>query len=90
ISRARYEALSYCWGDDACPETISLHHTISMQIPITHSLAEALADLRLPSSDRLLWADALCINQADNGEKSIQVRQMYDVYANSRRTLVYL
>jgi hypothetical protein len=104
-SCASYEALSYCWGDDARPETISLHvwnrethsdhshtdeNTIPIHAPITRSLAEALADLRFPFSDRLLWADALCIHQADNGEKSIQVRQMYDVYANSRRTLVYL
>lgn len=104
-SRSSYEALSYCWGDDARPEIITLHirneeprpgdshtdqNTIPIQLPITRSLAEALADFRFPSSDRLLWADALCINQAHNGEKSIQVRQMYDVYANSRRTLVYL
>ena len=97
-SPASYEALSYCWGDDTRPETIIVHlesgfspgEHMPVPIPITHSLAEALADLRLPTSDRLLWTDALCINQADNGEKSIQVRQMYDVYANSRRTLVYL
>lgn len=104
-SRASYEALSYCWGDDARPEIITLHvrneeprpgdshtdqNTIPIQLPITRSLAEALADIRFPSSDRLLWADALCIDQAHNGEKSVQVRQMYDIYANSRRTLVYL
>lgn len=104
-SRASYEALSYCWGDDARPETITLHvrneeahpgdshtdeNTTLIQLPITRSLAEALADIRFQSADRLLWADALCIDQAHNGEKSVQVRQMYDVYANSRRTLVYL
>lgn len=104
-SRSSYEALSYCWGDDARSETITLHvrneeahpgdshtddNTTPIQLPITRSLAEAIADIRFQSSDRLLWADALCIDQAHNGEKSVQVRQMYDVYANSRRTLVYL
>lgn len=104
-SRASYEALSYCWGDNARPDTITLHvlnkgtqpghpdpndNAIAIQVRITRSLAEALADFRLPSSDRLHWADALCINQADNAEKSIQVRQMFDVYVNSRRTLVCL
>lgn len=104
-SRGSYAALSYCWGDDARPETITLRvrneeprpgdshtdqNTIPIQLPITRSLAEALADIRFQSSDRLLWADALCIDQAHNEEKPVQVRQMYDVYANSRRTLVYL
>ncbi|KAK1832542.1 heterokaryon incompatibility protein-domain-containing protein [Podospora conica] len=99
--RGTYEALSYCWGDDAKPDTINLHletedeHTSpsnpdGIQLPITSNLAEALADVRSPSSDRLFWIDAVSIDQSKNGEKSIQVRQMYDVYANSLRTLVYL
>jgi len=37
----------------------------------TQSLASVVADLRSHTSDRILWADAMCINQTDNAEKSI-------------------
>jgi hypothetical protein len=30
----------------------------------------------------VVWADALCINQQDATEKSVQVRLMGDIYAN--------
>lgn len=39
---------------------------------------------------RVLWADALCINQADTAEKSIQVAMMRDIYQGGRRTLSWL
>jgi hypothetical protein len=37
-----------------------------------------------------LWADALCINQADDQEKGHQVKRMGEVYANAKCVLVWL
>jgi hypothetical protein len=55
-----YEALSYTWGDLSVtvPVLLSghLHH-------VTKNLAAALRHLRHPTEDRILWIDALCINQ---------------------------
>ena len=99
-SRGSYEALSYCWGDESQRGLIALsvpsqrqsdpdrHHEFEMSI--TQSLVDALRHLRLPDRDRVLWVDAVCINQADIAEKSIQVRQMLDVYECSSRTVAYL
>jgi hypothetical protein len=36
---------------------------------------------------RLIWVDALCINQIDEVEKSLQVSQMGNIYAMSQRTV---
>ncbi|KAJ9663577.1 hypothetical protein H2201_005538 [Coniosporium apollinis] len=39
---------------------------------------------------RLLWIDALCINQKDNDEKSSQVMMMRDIYAHAKNVLLWL
>lgn len=39
---------------------------------------------------RLLWVDALCINQQDNDEKSSQVMMMRHIYARAKNVLVWL
>ncbi|KAK4186793.1 heterokaryon incompatibility protein-domain-containing protein [Podospora australis] len=90
-----YEALSYCWGNEADRSLIAVqvdheNSTKQLQVSITQSLADALTDLRLATTDRLLWADAICINQTDSEEKSTQVRQMCSIYERSRRTVAYL
>ena len=38
----------------------------------------------------MLWIDAICINQTDNEEKSIQVRKMGSIYHKARRVVVWL
>lgn len=39
---------------------------------------------------RTIWIDALCINQADNDEKSAQVSRMAQTYANAFRIIIWL
>jgi len=53
-------------------------------------LNSALKRLRLQDKTRTLWADALCINQTDNEEKSRQVRLMAQIYGKAARVLAYL
>lgn len=38
----------------------------------------------------IAWADAICINQADNEEKSFQVNQMGDIYDKAAEVIVWL
>jgi hypothetical protein len=40
--------------------------------------------------ERLVWIDALCINQSDDEEKTEQVRRMGEVYAQAKQVIVYL
>jgi len=83
-----FDALSYVWGDNAKVATIA---TSKGQIPLTQSLSLALKAYRDSRNDRILWADALCINQGNNEEKSIAVGIMADaVYAKADRVQIYL
>lgn len=83
-----FEAISYAWGSSAKPRTISISGGACIQI--TTSLHAALERFRLPDRERRLWADALCIDQDNDDEKSIQVAGMSAIYAASRRVLVWL
>ncbi|KAJ3548372.1 hypothetical protein NM208_g1031 [Fusarium decemcellulare] len=85
--RTRYEALSYAWGDERSKRQILLSGSVK---EINSSLYDALSDLRYPETERLIWVDALCINQDDKEEKTKQIRLMSDIYSRARHVLVYL
>ncbi|KAE9368937.1 hypothetical protein N431DRAFT_547771 [Stipitochalara longipes BDJ] len=57
---------------------------------VTVNLADALQAFRHPVKTRLVWADAICINQHDDIEKSHQVKRMGKIYENSNGVLVWL
>ncbi|KAH7312664.1 heterokaryon incompatibility protein-domain-containing protein [Stachybotrys elegans] len=81
-----YFAISYVWGD-IDRESVNIEcngHVIG----ITQNLHWALRRVRLPSTVRMLWADAICINQNDLIERSTQISFMGDIYAGARQVLV--
>jgi len=86
-----YEAISYVWGDPAKPHMINLGG--GETLPITASLHNALKSIRRPSAEdgvRAVWADAVCINQADTNEKSQQVPMMATIYRSATGVLTYV
>ncbi|KAI0891345.1 heterokaryon incompatibility protein-domain-containing protein [Annulohypoxylon nitens] len=88
---AEYEALSYTWGlhiGSRC--SLFLNNTSPEVVQITSNLDCALKDLRFKDRVRILWVDAICINQSHNGEKSIQIQQMRRIYSQASRVLVWL
>lgn len=81
----KYEAVSH-----VCGEPILTHplYTNSMTIVnVTRNLNMALRRLRLNNEPRRLWADAVCINQADMGEKSKQIPLMVEIFQGASRVL---
>jgi hypothetical protein len=82
-----YEAISYTWGEPSPCINIVVN---AMEYRITRSLGAALRRFRYPDQTRYLWADAVCINQSDNEEKSVQVSNMFTIFHKSKRTLVWL
>jgi hypothetical protein len=50
----------------------------------------AMRQIRRDNHTELLWADALCINQADNAEKATQVKMMRDIYQRAKLVIAWL
>ncbi|GIZ46884.1 hypothetical protein CKM354_000999000 [Cercospora kikuchii] len=78
-----YEALSYTWGTSQKGRTVCYRSGRNGRttVPVTDNLFKALRGLRpRRGKPRIIWIDALCINQADLQERSAQVRFMPDVY----------
>jgi len=87
-----FEALSYTWadssGDSSLRQTIC-HGPNYDILPVTANCLAALRRFRT-AEDRMLWVDAICINQFDFKERSQQVSIMGDIYMSAARVLTYL
>ncbi|KAL7807969.1 HET domain-containing protein [Trichoderma aethiopicum] len=83
----RYEALSYVWGDPSKRKSITVENRI---FQATQNLEAALRNLRYRDRPRVLWIDAICINQNDVMERNTQVQQMDLIYKSSQRVVVWL
>ncbi|KAF5581078.1 het-6-heterokaryon incompatibility [Fusarium pseudoanthophilum] len=89
----RFWALSYVWGARENPATILLNDQL---FSITRNLYNALYQYRrhvfddYGSEKAMLWVDAICINQNDQVEKSIQVPRMSEIYGQCERVLAWL
>lgn len=83
-----YETLSYVWeGEPGFNEIILDGHPHE----VTKNLFFALRRLRLLTDiDRILWVDALCINQSSNSEKSHQVGLMGEIYSSCKQVYIWL
>jgi hypothetical protein len=83
----KYEALSYVWGSQENPKTIHLN---GQTLFITQNLHQALIRLRKPAKDRVIWIDALAINQSDILERNTQVQKMLIIYRSARAVLGWI
>lgn len=82
-----YEALSYIWGELTLAQTIRCN---GRNKSVTPNLRAALQRLRLLEEERLIWVDAICINQDDPDERSHQVLLMKQIYAQALQVIVWL
>lgn len=86
---ASYDAVSYVWGEPNFTHHITSRSS-STRLPITQNVDTMLRYLRKKESQCRLWLDAICINQADDDEKSVQVSIMGQIYRRARKTHVWL
>lgn len=87
IHSAPFEALSYVWGARGNQVLISVNGYSS---EVTANLGLALRCLRLADTARVLWIDALCINQNSDTEKSARVSIMGQIYKSAKAVLIFL
>lgn len=90
-----FTALSYVWGHVAITKDI----TVSGQtFAATINLCAALRHLRRQSTlgysysnvPCRLWVDAICIDQGNMMERSLQVTRMSGIYSRASRTTIWL
>jgi hypothetical protein len=86
-SDTQFTALSYVWGDVIPPREIVCN---GRKVPITRNLWCVLSRLRRQQFDRLLWVDAIRIDQKDEKEKSFQVAMMRDIYKRVENVIFWL
>ncbi|KAG5766326.1 hypothetical protein H9Q72_005629 [Fusarium xylarioides] len=88
-----FEALSYVWGRQRDPVVATVEGKAGEplgNINLGNNLAEALRSLRYQDKERVLWVDAICINQNDDAERATQVLRMSSIYQDCSRVIIWL
>jgi hypothetical protein len=83
------EALSYMWG----PKDVRTEQSISIDnsnFYVRENLWLALQHLRLETEIRVLWIDAICINQHETQERNHQVSQMGIIFKEAAMVIIWL
>ena len=84
-----YEAISYAWGDLSLQDSKAVTCR-GASVPVTVNLFDALRRFRYESSPRMLWADAVCIDQSNLTERGSQVNIMGYIFSHAAKVLVWL
>jgi hypothetical protein len=100
---SQYEALSYVWGLPERTDVVLVRNPVEQPpdlphedpklpttIGITHNLSVALRHFRSSNKPRILWIDAICINQDDLAERSTEVLEMESIYSRAKQVIVWL
>lgn len=86
-----YVALSYAWEGQKPTVSIDIRHPSGgLSLLVTKNLKIALKALRHTSENRHFWADAICMDQDNNEEKSQQLPLMSRIYNEAMKVCVWL
>lgn len=85
--KPQYEALSYEWGP---LENLGEILVNNEPLPVRSNLLHALLDIRLAKASKIIWIDAICIDQANIAERNSQVEMMGDIYRNAATVRAWL
>jgi Heterokaryon incompatibility protein (HET) len=93
-AKGRYDALSYAWGAEGNGFEYIQCDNITKKI--WRNLHQALIQLRRKISSKatrqtkLIWVDALCIDQTDMLERQNQIGLMKDIFGFAAQVLIWL
>jgi hypothetical protein len=87
LERPQYKALSYTWGNDNKFKPITVN---GKRINVTENLWNALFHIRDAQRPQNIWVDAICIEQSNNEEKSMQIPLMSFIYSRAQEVVVWL
>lgn len=87
-----FEAISYSWalenGDDSKSRMIQLENGAVVHVSV--NCEAALRQLRSSSEKRLLWIDAICINQTNVSERNHQVGLMDRIFSSAQKVIMFI
>jgi hypothetical protein len=83
----KFRAISYAWGPALKPFHV---HTPEGSISLTLSLHAALKRLRSTTESIFLWADAICIDQANVHEKVSQIRMLPTIFQSAESVFAWI
>ncbi|KAH7083075.1 heterokaryon incompatibility protein-domain-containing protein [Paraphoma chrysanthemicola] len=86
-SSSSYDALSYVWGVPDLREALFVD---GGRLNISANLHSIITQLRDPHKDCILWIDAICIDQQNDYEKSLQVAMMGQIYRQAETVICWL
>jgi hypothetical protein len=82
-----FEAVSYTWGVSTNTRHIMID---GCNFPVGTNAFDVLISMRLKNESRLVWIDAICINQEDNDEKAQQLPLMREIYSTAKSVYAWL
>ena len=85
--KPQYETVSYFWGN---PARCSLIIVDEKALRVPENTERTLRKLANTDRQRVLWIDAVCINQDDVEERSCQVAIMSIIYESSTGNMIDL
>ena len=91
--KPKYAALSYLWGNPEYYGEITIEgNTIRIPDNLASVFLRVLSDepFRTQPHCQYLWADAICINQKDVGERSQQVQLMRRIFQAAHVTFAWV
>ena len=81
----KFDALSYVWGSENNRKSVTCN---GRHLDVTVNLHAAFVRSRYLDRTRIIWADAICINQGHDRERSHHVGFMNIIYREASKVLV--
>lgn len=87
-----YDAISYTWadekGDSAATEQVYIMNERA-EVSVTRNCVRVLRQLRHKKKRRLVWIDAICIDQHSDLDRTHQVSLMSRIYMSANQVIAY-
>ncbi|RMZ85152.1 hypothetical protein DV738_g260, partial [Chaetothyriales sp. CBS 135597] len=85
-----YTAISHRWAAPGAEEDNATILIDSQEMKVQPTEHELLRSLRQRDEVRRLWIDTICINQADEREKALQIPTMREIYSQASYSIAWL
>jgi hypothetical protein len=82
-----YRAILYTWGEPSDTQSIRLNGKDFM---IRRNAYDVLVQLRSESEFQYFWIDAICVNQSDSSERSLQITKMRKIFSAAGSVVIWI